>query len=196
MTTRERWIVYPLLFLTLGIALRDKIIPSSVKATDLTAQKIQCNQLEVGQWIRCPQMEAGNVHCRGIFTVANPKGEERIRIGVTPGKTGRLELCGQDGKPAVVIGAGKRGRSGMIETFSDKGAPLVQIHSTDGGGIVTTVDREQKVLVAVGHDTRNSGLLGVDSGRPIPLILPYRRGSRQPKAPAPKDPPPKDRSSP
>jgi hypothetical protein len=27
MTSRERWIVYPLLFLTLGIAMRDKVIP-------------------------------------------------------------------------------------------------------------------------------------------------------------------------
>ena len=36
MSTRERWIVYPILFMTLGIALRDKIIrPTHLGSGDL-----------------------------------------------------------------------------------------------------------------------------------------------------------------
>src|SRR5215475_15685804 len=39
MTERERWIVYPLLFLALGAALRDKLIDRT------TAKSIVCEQL-------------------------------------------------------------------------------------------------------------------------------------------------------
>ncbi len=55
MTTRERWIVYPLLFLSLGIALRDKVMPPMhTNSFPLTAQRIEaetirCNTLLAGQ---------------------------------------------------------------------------------------------------------------------------------------------------
>jgi hypothetical protein len=55
MSTRERWIVYPLLFLTLGIAMRDQFLPTkrfgavNLKAAEITAQTIHCNNLEVMQ---------------------------------------------------------------------------------------------------------------------------------------------------
>ena len=55
MTTRERWIVYPLLFLSLGIALRDKVIPPmhttsfAVTAHKIEADTIRCNTLQAGQ---------------------------------------------------------------------------------------------------------------------------------------------------
>ena len=47
MTTRERWILYPLLFLTLGIAMRDKVIPARLKAWEITANSVSCGRLDV-----------------------------------------------------------------------------------------------------------------------------------------------------
>jgi hypothetical protein len=55
MTTRERWIVYPLLLLSLGIALRDKVVPPmhtttfAVTAHKIEADTIRCNTLQAGQ---------------------------------------------------------------------------------------------------------------------------------------------------
>ena len=53
MSTRERWIVYPLLFLTLGIVMRDKIrAPGPFQANEVTAGQIHCGQLQVDQWLQ------------------------------------------------------------------------------------------------------------------------------------------------
>ncbi|MBN1396042.1 MAG: hypothetical protein JW959_13550 [Pirellulales bacterium] len=48
MSTRERWIVYPLLFLTLGIAVRNYFLPTGRLAVgDLRAERISCGEMVV-----------------------------------------------------------------------------------------------------------------------------------------------------
>jgi len=54
MTRRERWILYPLLFLALGTALRDKVIPTTklravniVAERNIEAERIRCNRLDI-----------------------------------------------------------------------------------------------------------------------------------------------------
>ena len=47
MSTRERWIVYPLLFLALGAALRDKLVEK------IEISRLKCNRLEVDGVARC-----------------------------------------------------------------------------------------------------------------------------------------------
>ena len=75
MSTRERWIVYPLLFLTLGIVMRDKVFPQRhFQANDVTAERIHCGQLQVEQVasaggiavrrLQCSdEMAAGKIRC-------------------------------------------------------------------------------------------------------------------------------------
>jgi hypothetical protein len=46
MTERERWIVYPLLFLALGASIRDKVL-REVQTSDLRADEIRCKSLVV-----------------------------------------------------------------------------------------------------------------------------------------------------
>jgi hypothetical protein len=46
MTDRERWTVYPLLFLTMGIAIKDKL-PGPVRIDDLRSKAIFCQELIV-----------------------------------------------------------------------------------------------------------------------------------------------------
>ncbi len=175
MSTRERWIVYPLLFLTLGLALRDKFIPSSVRAVDLMTPKIRCNELEVAS-VRC-----GKIECAAL-DVIGPKGEELIKMGMASNRAGRLELCGVDGKTVVVLGAGGEGKSGIVETLSSDGAPLVQLRSTKGGGTVWTIDRQKKAVIMLGHNDRDSGLFMEVPGRRIPLAVPVRRKEKAPDA--------------
>jgi hypothetical protein len=57
MSTRERWIVYPLLFLTLGIALRDKVVPPVHRI--VFSQEIRAGN------IRCSGIEAKEMELRG-----------------------------------------------------------------------------------------------------------------------------------
>ena len=47
MSQRERWMVYPLLFLALGVSLRDKLIPPQVRALSVESISVRCAQLEV-----------------------------------------------------------------------------------------------------------------------------------------------------
>ena len=44
MNDRERWVIYPLLFLALGAALKDKMIPSEAKF-----RKVECDELVVAR---------------------------------------------------------------------------------------------------------------------------------------------------
>jgi hypothetical protein len=67
MTDRERWTVYPLIFLTLGIALKDKL----VEAVDLQCRNLFCNAVVVidqkgkEQALLASDAEGGLVRTRG-----------------------------------------------------------------------------------------------------------------------------------
>lgn len=45
MTDRERWTVYPLIFLTLGLALKDKLV--EVEVVDVQCRNLICNAVHV-----------------------------------------------------------------------------------------------------------------------------------------------------
>jgi len=63
MSERERWIVYPLLFLTLGIALRDKLGGTAKK---IEAQRVVCEQLVVSNEKAGPQVVLDSTKAGGI----------------------------------------------------------------------------------------------------------------------------------
>jgi hypothetical protein len=47
-SSRERWIVFPLLFLSLGVSLRDKLVPPSrSEVVELHADSVVCRRLAV-----------------------------------------------------------------------------------------------------------------------------------------------------
>src|SRR4051812_8581888 len=64
MSDRERWIVYPLLFLSLGASLRSKVAP----VDQIEAHNIRCDTL----------LEARSIRCESI--VANQLGTESAPI--------------------------------------------------------------------------------------------------------------------
>jgi hypothetical protein len=90
MSTRERWIVYPLLFLTFGIALRDKIIPPAHSgnlamqfvAEEIFAQRIHCNTLFVDGLKGRPVIIAG-IDAKtgaGAILTQTPDGFPQVRL--------------------------------------------------------------------------------------------------------------------
>ncbi len=174
MTTHERWIIYPLLFLTLGIAMRDKVVPPRLSARDLEADLVRCNRLEVGLE-KVALLEAGQVTCR-VMTVAGPDGTDAVRMGVIPERGGRLEVCSRDGKTIVAAGSDQTGRAGVVETLDADGAPQVQLLSTPSGGVVTTVRHDKKIWVVTGHVGQNFGVFAEapELGRRLPLTWPWK----------------------
>jgi hypothetical protein len=142
MTTRERWMVYPLLFLTLGITLRDKVAPPSPRF-----MRPGVNALNV----RCVHLE-----CQDL-SVIDPNGENRVRIGSTPNQAGQIEIYGSDQKMVMVAGADNTGRSGRLQTLAADATPQVSLHSTDRGGQVATFDRDNASQVVLGYDSMGPG---------------------------------------
>lgn len=104
MSTRERWTVYPLLFLALGLALRAVAVPP--------------DRLAVGE------IEAARIVC-GEIVVTSEDGRKLVHVGrVKGGGGGRIEINDRAGAEAVSIGTGAEGRDGILEFFDAEGRPL------------------------------------------------------------------------
>lgn len=78
MTERERWILYPLLFLALGAALRDKVVPPE----KLEGGLVQANAVEARS-IRAPIVEAGVLKADN-FQIRDDKGRVRLLMALRP----------------------------------------------------------------------------------------------------------------
>ncbi|REK12014.1 MAG: hypothetical protein DWQ37_13425 [Planctomycetota bacterium] len=93
MTDRERWTVYPLLFLTMGIAIKDKLGP--VRIDDLQSEKIVCQELVA------KKQQAKAIVCQELIVI-DENGREQVSLRVstngglvrTIGKGGRQNLLG------------------------------------------------------------------------------------------------------
>ena len=104
MNSRERWTVYPLLFLSLGLAVRSAAIPPD---TFVTA--------------RIEGLDATRLVCREIVVQADD-GTILVHIGrVVGGGGGRIEVRDSDGVEALALGTGPGGRDGAIEFFDVQG---------------------------------------------------------------------------
>jgi hypothetical protein len=85
MTIGERWKVYPLLFLTLGITVKDKLI--KVVSTDNVV---------------CKAVSTDKVICN-LLVVTDPKGREQALISATPAG-GILRVHGNGNNPTILLG--------------------------------------------------------------------------------------------
>ena len=102
MSSRERWTVYPLLFLAIGLALRAATTPPADMVVD--------------------SLEAGRVVC-GEIVVTSADGTKLVHIGrVTGGGGGRIEISDRTGAEAVAVGTGPESRDGSVEFFDATGS--------------------------------------------------------------------------
>jgi len=155
MSTRERWIVYPLLFMTLGISLRDKIKPPAhlgsrglqVEAGEIVAGRIRCGQLQVQETAVCKRLESTRSECHALL------------------------VYGPTDRPVVVAGFDARTHAGLLETFAANGLPQVRLLSTPDGGIVNTIGRAGRAQLVMGEINQALGLFGQSSGQESPLLL-------------------------
>lgn len=110
MTTRERWTVYPLLFLAIGLAMR-----AQSGAPDLDGR------------IRVEVLDAASVVCREL-RVESADGPTLVHLGrVKGGGGGRIEIRDSRGNDSVAIGT-RPGRSeGGVEFFDFDGAEVARL---------------------------------------------------------------------
>jgi hypothetical protein len=111
MNDRERWTVYPLLFLTLGIAVKDKI----VRLTD--ADTVNCQRLIVHDRQNRPQVIIASTPDGGLLTDA-----ETIACR-------RLIVQDEHGRRQVVIGSTSAG--GVLRTIDAAGGLDVLLGHSD-----------------------------------------------------------------
>jgi len=107
MSSRERWTVYPLLFLSLGLAMRAAMLPPT-----------QVPALEAGL------LEADKLVC-GQIVVSDDEGRILVHIGrVKGGAGGRIEVNDRDGNERISLGMRPDSPDAALEFFDLEGNPV------------------------------------------------------------------------
>ena len=107
MTSRERWTVYPLLFLALGLAVRAVAVPEERFAAALVGD-----------------LETSRLTCREIV-VRSEDGTVLIHMGrVVGGGGGRIEIKDDKGVDSIAIGTRPNARGGAVECYDAAGTQV------------------------------------------------------------------------
>jgi hypothetical protein len=91
MSDRERWTVYPLLFLAIGLAMRAVLVPPAAMG-DIDAVRLVCREI----------------------VVEDEKGTVVLHLGRIAGGGGRLEINDREGNALMAVG------SQPVETSGDE----------------------------------------------------------------------------
>jgi len=115
MTTKERWTVYPLLLLAIGLALRGDVGDSAkIKDGTFTARALVCEELAI------------------LGSEADDDGTAPIIVHagrVKDGDGGRIEIRDSRGVTSIAIGTTAAGRAGVVEFFDDQNRLVSMLNS-------------------------------------------------------------------
>jgi hypothetical protein len=91
MSTRERWIVYPLLFLALGTAIKPKLVP---------AERVSCRKLEVVDQDLQPRIRlTAGASDEGAIRIINRSGQPVVVLRSDAAtRAGLMETLSDDGR--------------------------------------------------------------------------------------------------
>jgi len=173
MTSRERWTVYPLILLALGVAVRDKFWPASmVRARSLVVESLQAKEVAIPGRLVCVEASAQKMtsaelkaqqvladHMQAVgMTLAGPDGVVRACLLAELAHGGQLVLYNREGKPVLLLGVEPASGGGILEITSVEGNPLVQLRSVAGNGVVSAINREGTAACVLGSDGQTAGL--------------------------------------
>jgi hypothetical protein len=156
MPDRERWTVYPLLFLALGVSLKDKLT-RSVATDRVDCKTLVCEQLEVSgaQSGNRVTVLNGNVLCEGL-EVKGPKPDQRVTV--TQGNI----LC------RTLVATDETGKQQLAVVSSNQDGGILRVYGTHTG-----------THAVLGNFKQYAGLLFVDAlgaahagpmfGSPVPV---------------------------
>lgn len=148
MTDRERWTIYPLLFLALGIAVKDKLF-HEVKTDNVFSKKLQCNSLIVTDQQGSEQVlitatpSGGLVRTRGAMAIVDQTGREQVLLSSTSNggfirSRGTLAVTDRDGLEQVQVSIGPAG--GQIQTHGTHNGLITLLGYTDQFGGLMFLD--------------------------------------------------------
>jgi hypothetical protein len=160
MTSRERWTIYPLLFLSLGMGLRSRL-----------------TGMESATTVRCRQL-----------VIVDEAGKPLILAGASrDGSAGEILIQTVGGVPQVDIGS--NGAAGNVRTFGPDGKPLTLLRGSPRGGHIALLRGDQQVVFSLGHDDEDSGLFALDvpSGQvsAVPFLPVVRKPAEAEPQPVP-----------
>jgi hypothetical protein len=144
MSTRERWIVYPLLFLALGTAIKPKLIHPQLADTALPPATLRIGRVECAELAVLGRNEQPAVNAR-----ASSSG-------------GVIEILDAKQRKVVSIRADAATRAGLVETQNDQGRPQAAIMSSAAGGEFAAYDNSLNRSVMIGFRNGRSGLIQTD----------------------------------
>ncbi len=207
MTDRERWTVYPLLFLALGISLKDKLA-RSVETDRIECKTLVCEGLEVTAGPKSDErvtIARGNIVAKGgilsqSLEVAGPKPEQRVQItgGNIVAKGGihseGIEVLGPMPGQRVAVAQGNILCRTLIATDEAGTQQLAVVSSNQDGGILRTFGTHTGTHAVLGNFNQYAGLLFVDArgaahagpmyGSPVPVKKPEEQSGTAPDAAA------------
>lgn len=176
MTIRERWIIYPLLFLAISMSLKEKL---ERQEDTLELKTLSVEKLQAGQ-IRTELLQGGTATFRALageviqgrgIQVVDPQGNPKVALHVTPTLEGE--------KPNF------KKSQGAITIISDDGQEMITMGGGRGGGFIavrSTVNNQD--LVGFGYQAGRTGMFWLDKdGKPQGFLKP------QPTAAANTSPP-------
>lgn len=199
MTERERWIVYPLLFLCLGVSLRDKVTHRTT-AKLIDAELIRCQAIQVGE-IEPGQNRSGilsgtvtsfgdkgqpvaqfgpNLRCQEIL-VNDVTGvpQVHIRSATRPDSSGKgvlssgiITIHGETGREIIGLRARHLGigRKIPLPTENQTDKFAVEVSKiSEEGGQVQVYDSTQSTVLLLAHTPEQLGLYAKGRGQAIPL---------------------------
>jgi hypothetical protein len=145
MTSRERWTVYPLLFLALGMQFRNKVV-------GIEAKVVQCESL----------------------MIANQNGKPVARLHATALNRGQLEFLDTDGKVLLLAGTTADAKSVVlantmqceaVKVTGSDAKPAAAIYAAKGNhGRLELYDGNGKAVLIAGSTTESkAGLLQVQN---------------------------------
>ena len=186
MSDRERWIVYPLIFLTLGIALRDKITRTLDEMELIAGDSVQLD-LKYGQMrgedpsllldFAQGQLSAETIRCRQLVV------EEQVttkRVIAQQSVAREVLVMGPDETVRVLIesvpsaskaAAPGEAKGGRLIVFGPSNEPQVVLSPGSSGGQVAVVDKTLRLRLNFGNFT-DGVILEAETGgqRKTPLL--------------------------
>lgn len=188
MTDRERWTIYPLLVLSIGMQMRDKLLPPAVfkvpaihcqsltVGTDVNAPRLVVNPQGVVQLIaedKKPRMILSAVENKGVLQVLAADNKPRILLGTAENNAGVVDVHGADGERRVAMMVDEGQKVGSLATFGPDGQRRVVVAAGEGtSGLITIHAPGGHQLVALGMGKPLGGLVnspaaaGADGAQP------------------------------
>jgi hypothetical protein len=136
MTSRERWTVYPLLFLALGMQFRNKVVGIETKV-------VQCESL----------------------TITDQNGRPVAGLHSAPPNAGRLEFYDADGKVMLVAGTSFDAKAGFLQiqsTSSKNRLPALTLAANDSGGYLQSNNSDGSVVLNLGYEANEPVLYALN----------------------------------